>query len=309
MEEFDVVIVGAGPAGLTAGIYSARNGLKTLVLDEKQAGGSLILIPSVENYPGFPESISGEELAKRMIEQCKKFGAEIREFEGAIDFRVEGEEKIIRTVGGQYRARAVIIASGSRHRKLNVPGEKEFEGKGVIYCALCDGPLFKGLRVLVVGGGNTAAASAIFMSDIASKVYLAHRRDRLRAEEIYAREIKRRGIEVLWNAEVRRILGDTRVRGVVLHNNKTGEDIHLAVDGVLINIGEIPNSEFARASGVNVDGEGYIIVDELQRTNIPGIYSAGDVTSCPVKQIGTAIGQAIIAAAETYKYVRKPYYA
>ena len=309
MEEWDLVIVGAGPAGLTAGIYGARSGLKTLILEEKQAGGALNIIPWIENYPGFPNGVSGEALAKMMIDQCIRFGAEIREFEGVNGLKIDGKRKLVETDKGVYSAKAVVIASGSRHRKLGVPGEEEFEGRGVSYCALCDGAFFKNLRVLVVGGGNTAASSAIYLSGLASKVYLAHRRSQLRAEEIYVKEIAERGIEVLWNTEVKRIIGDKRVRGVILYNNEVGKETFLEVEGVFISIGEVPNSDFAKFSGIEANDEGYIVVDACQRTNLPGVYSAGDVTICQVKQIGTAVGQAIIAATEAYKYIRRPYYA
>jgi len=309
MEKWDLIIIGAGAAGLTAGIYGARSGLKTLILDEKQAGGALNIIPWIENYPGFPEGVSGLDLAKRMISQCLKYDAEIREFERVIKLIFNGENKIVKTDEAEYYSSAIIIASGSRHRKLNVPGEEEFEGRGVSYCALCDGPLFKGLNVLVVGGGNAAVTSAIYLSGIASKVYLAHRRKHLRAEEIYLKNLAERNIEILWNTEVKSINGDSRVKSVTLYNNETREERNLHVDGVFILVGEIPNSEFAEASGIKVDESKHIIVDSQQKTNIPGVYAAGDVTIFPVKQIGTAVGQAIVAATEAYKYVRKPYYA
>jgi len=305
MERWDLVIIGAGAAGLTAGIYGARSGLKTLVLDAGQAGGKLLTIPWIENYPGFPEGISGWDLAKRMTEQCLKFGVEIHEFEGVSELEFRDEDKIVVTERAEYLASAVIIASGSRHKRLGAPGEEEFEGRGVSYCALCDGAFFRGLRVLVVGGGNTAATSAIYMSKIASKVYLAHRRRELRAEKIYLNRLIESGIEILWNTEVKKISGDTKVKSVTLFNNETGGETELAVDGVFICVGESPNSEIAKASGINVDEQGYIIVGSNQETNIAGVFAAGDVTACPVKQIGTAIGQAIIAANGAYKYVRR----
>ena len=309
MDKWDLIIVGAGPAGLTAGIYGARSGLKVLILDEKQAGGTLTIIPRIENYPGFPNGISGSELARRIVDQCKKFNVEIHEFESVVRIKFKDGNKIVETDVAEYPTETIIIASGSRHKKLGIPGEKEFEGRGVSYCALCDGPLFKGLNVLVVGGGNTAAMSAIYLADLASKVYLVHRRKWLRAEEIYAKELNEKGIEILWNTEVKEIKGNSRVERVVLYNNETNEEWELAIDGVFIFVGEEPNSDFAKKSGIKVNERGYIIVDALQRTNIEGIYAAGDVTVHPIKQIGTAIGQAIVAATEAYKYVRKPYYA
>jgi len=309
VEKWDLIIIGAGAAGLTAGIYGARSGLKTLILDEKQAGGTLMVIPWVENYPGFPDGVSGEDLAKRMLDQCRRFGAEVHEFEGVEELILDDERKIVKTSSADYVAESIIIASGSRHRKLGIPGEEEFEGRGVSYCALCDGAFFKGLRVLVVGGGNTAVVSAIYLANLASKVYLAHRRDQLRADEIYVKDLAMRGIEILWNTEVRRIRGDSKVRSVILFDRRTGDEKELSVDGVFIFVGEVPNSEFAKKAGIMVDEGGYIIVDMLQRTNIKGVYGAGDVTACPIKQIGTAVGQAIVAAMEAFKHVRKPYYS
>ncbi|MEM1586618.1 MAG: thioredoxin-disulfide reductase [Candidatus Bathyarchaeia archaeon] len=308
MERWDLIIIGAGPAGLTAGIYGARSGLKTLILEKGQAGGALNEIPIIENYPGFPDGISGYELAEKLISQCVKFGAKIQEFEEVIGLDLGGSEKTVKTDKKTYLAESIIIASGSRHRRLNVPGEGEFEGKGVSYCALCDGPFFKNMKVLVVGGGNTAVTSTLYLSDLGVKVSLAHRRSQLRAEEIYVKEITRRGIEILWNTEVKKIIGDNRVRGVVLYNNEKGEEFTLDVDGVFILIGEVPNSDFAKASGIEVNSESYIVVDSLQRTNVPGVYAAGDVTINPVKQIGSATGQAIVAAIEAYRYIKKPYY-
>lgn len=308
MEKWDLVVIGAGPAGLTAGIYSARSGLKTLVLEKGLAGGALNEIPWVENYPGFSDGVSGQELAERLVNQCKKFGAIIHEFEEAIRINIYGEEKVVETDKGAYLTEAVIVASGSRHRRLNVPGEREFEGKGVSYCALCDGPLFRNLRVLVVGGGNAAAVSALYLFNLGAKVLLAHRRNYLRADEIYIKKISNKGIEVLLNTEVKEIIGENKVKGVVLYNNEAKKEFTLAVDGVFILIGEVPNSEFAKASGIKVNEEGYIIVDALQRTNVSGIYAAGDVTTHPIKQIGSAVGQAITAAVEAYKHAKKPYY-
>jgi len=308
MERWSLVIVGAGPAGLTSGIYGARSGLDTLVLEEALPGGLTAKSPWIENYPGFPEGISGADLIERMLKQCERFGVEVKSFEGVKRLLVDGEVKRVETEKGAYSAKAVIIASGCRHRTLGVPGEERLRGMGVSYCAICDGPFFKGKRVLVVGGGNTAATSAVYLSKIASEVLLVHRREELRAERIYLDEIKRRGVKVLWNTEVREIKGDEKVEGVKLYNNKTGKVAEEEVDGVFIAVGETPNSEFARDAGVKVDREGYIITDNLQRTNMPGVYAAGDVTSCPVKQVGTAVGQAIVAALEAYGYVERPYY-
>jgi len=308
LETWDLIIVGAGPAGLTAGIYAARSGLKTLIIEEKIAGGTVGDAPVIENYPGF-ESISGAELAQKFAAQCRKLGTVIHEFERVEALDLKGEEKIVKTDKGLYKAKAVIIASGSSYSELGVPGEKEFRGRGVSYCGICDGPLFKGKRVLVVGGGNSAVVTALYLAGLASEVKVVHRRDAFRAEEARVKALmEKRNVEVLWNTEVREIKGGNVVEKVVLFNNKTMETFELPVDGVFIQVGEVPNSKLAKEAGVEVDNHGYIVVDVRQRTNIPGVYAAGDVTNHPVKQVGTAVGQGITAALEAYGYIRRPYY-
>lgn len=307
-KEWELVIVGGGAAGLTAGIYGARSGLRTLILEEKVPGGALTETPMIENYPGFPEGIGGMELASKLVKQAERMGVEIHELEAVNRLDLNSAEKTVYTDKTAYTASAVILALGSTHKTLDVPGEEELRGRGVSYCAVCDGAFFRGKRVLVVGGGNSAAVSALYLSNLASEVWLVHRRDRLRAEEALVRNIRSRGVKILWNTVVKEIKGKHQVESVVLLDNKTGKPSELKVDGVFIQVGEKPNSEIARRAGVNVDEEGYIIVDNRQRTNIPGVYAAGDVTTCPVKQIGTAVGQAIIAATEAFGYIRRPYY-
>jgi len=307
MEHWDLIIIGAGPAGLTAGLYGTRSGLKTLVLEEKMLGGAVIDTPLVENYPGF-ESISGRDLADRMAEQCKKAGAKISELEKVIELDLKSEKKVVKTNRTVYTASAVIIASGSHYKTLGVPGETEFRGRGISYCTLCDGAFFKGRNVLVVGGGNSAVVSARYLANIASHVRLSHRRNQLRAAEMLVKDLIAQGVEIMWNTELKEVKGDTKVRGVVLVNNKTGETTEIDVDGVFVQVGETPNSQIAKEAEVKVDEAGYIIVDNRQRTNIAGVYAAGDVTTGPVKQIGTAVGEAIIAANEAFGYIKRPYY-
>ncbi len=308
MEHWDLIIIGAGPAGLTAGIYGARSGLKTLVLEEKIPGGAAADTPLVENYPGFPEGISGRELSGKMAEHCRKVGAEIKELEGVTELELADEKKTAKTDRAAYTASAVIIASGCHYRTLGVPGETEFRGRGVSYCAVCDGAFFKGRKVLVVGGGNSAAVSAIYLSNLASDVKLAHRRNQLRAEKALQKDLLARGVKILWNTELKEITGDMKIKDVVIFNNKTGETVKIGVDGVFIQVGEVPNTQFAKEAGISLDKGGYIIVDERQRTNIGGVYAAGDITNCPVKQIGSAVGQAIVAASEAFGYIKQPYY-
>ncbi|MEM2987885.1 MAG: thioredoxin-disulfide reductase [Candidatus Bathyarchaeia archaeon] len=307
MEKWDLIVIGAGAAGLAAGIYGARSGLNTLILEEKMAGGETALSPLIENYPGFP-SISGKELADRMVMHCKKFGAQINEFETVTQLELMAENKIVKTSKASYSASAVIIATGTHYRELNVKGEREFFGRGVSFCVVCDGAFFKDKRVLVVGGGNSAAVSALFLSNLASNVKLVHRRSQLRAEEALVKELQKQKVEFLFDTEVKEIKGDTKVNEVVLYNNKTGQTWQIEVDGIFVQVGEEPNSQIAKQAGVQVDEKGYIIVDSRQRTNIPGVYAAGDVTNSPVKQIGTAVGQAIIAANEAYGHIKRPYY-
>lgn len=307
MEQWDLVIIGAGPAGLTASLYGARSGLKTLVLEEKMIGGAVVDTPLVENYPGF-ESISGRDLAARMAKQCKKAGAKINELEKVVELDLKGEKKIVKTNRTIYFASAVIIASGSHYKTLGVHGETEFRGKGVSYCALCDGFFFKKGNILVVGGGNSAVVSARYLANIASNVKLVHRRNQLRADEMLVKDLIVQGVEIMWNTELKEVRGDTKVKQVVLVNNKTGEPVEIDVDGVFVQIGETPNSQVAEETGVEVDEAGYIIVHDRQRTNIAGVYAAGDVTTCPVKQIGTAVGEAIVAASEAFGYIKRPYY-
>jgi thioredoxin reductase (NADPH) len=308
MESWDLIIIGGGAAGLAAGIYAARSGLKTLVLEEKMAGGTTADAPLVENYPGF-QSITGMELAQKMVAQCKGTGVIIREFEKVLSLDLNGEKKIVKTNRTVLETEAVIIASGSHYREIGVPGEKEFLGRGVSYCGICDGPLFKGKHVLVVGGGNSALITALYIAGLASEVKVAHRRDAFRAEEALVKALKEKAnIEILWNSEVKEIKGEKLVNKVTIFNRNTGEIKELLVDGVFVQVGETPNSQLAKEAGVEVDKDGYVMIDIRQRTNIAGVYAAGDVTNHPVKQVGTAVGQGISAALEAYGYIRRPYY-
>lgn len=308
METWELIIIGAGPAGLTAGIYAARSGLKALIIEEKIAGGSVVDAPIIENYPGF-ERISGAELAQKFEAQCRKLGTTINNFEKALGLDLTGDRKIVKTDKDVYEATALIIASGSGYSELGVPGEKEFKGKGVSHCGICDGPLFKGKRVLVVGGGNSAVATALYLADLASQVKIAHRREAFRAEETRVKTLLEKGnVEVFWNTEVKEIKGGKTIEKTVLFNNKTGKTTELPVDGLFVQVGETPNSMFAKEAGVKVDAQGYIVVDTRQRTTVPGVFAAGDVTNHPVKQVGTAVGQGITAALEAYGYIKRPYY-
>jgi thioredoxin reductase (NADPH) len=308
MENWDLVIIGAGAAGLSAGIYAARSGLKTLIIEEKLAGGTTSDAPVVENYPGFAE-ISGGDLAQNMTLHCRKTGVTIRELETVESIKLEGEDKTVTTNKGEYTTKAIIIATGSHYREVGVPGEKEFRGKGVSYCAVCDGPFFKGKRVAVVGGGNSAATAILYLSGVVGEVAAVHRRHAFRAEDALVKDIaSKKNVQVFWNTEIREIKGEKLVNKVVLFDNKAEKTSELEVNAVFVQVGEDPNSQIAREAGVEVNEHGYIKTDVYQKTNIPGVYAAGDVTTHPVKQVGTAVGQGITAALEAYAYIKQPYY-
>ena len=301
---YDLIIIGVGPAGLSAAIYSARMGLKTLVLGESLGLAAEATI--IENYPGF-RRISGLELVEKMREQAEEFGAVIHLPETVVDLDLKGKIKSVKTEASTYKCGAIIIATGCIHRKLNIPGEEEFKGKGVSYCVTCDGPFFKGKKVAVVGGGNAAATAALYLKDLASNVFLIHRREDLRADEILKRRVIDSGVSILFNSEVKAIVGRNFVEKVVVFNKKTGEENLLEIDGVFIYVGEEPQSGLAKKAGVLVDDEGFIIVNRRQETNIEGVYAAGDVTG-NVRQIGTAVGEGITAAVNSYLYLRGGWY-
>jgi thioredoxin reductase (NADPH) len=308
MENWDVIIVGAGSAGLAAGIYAVRSGLKTLILDEKFAGGSIADASKVVNYPGFAE-ISGSELSEKMTTHAKTVGAIIHDIEAVTGLDLAEEVKTVKTASASYQAKAVIYSTGSHYKELGVKGEVEFRGKGVSYCGVCDGPFFKGKRVLVVGGGNTACVTTLYLSDLALQVYVIHRRSAFRAEESLVADISgKSNVSITWNTEIQEIKGDKQVKTVTLIDNMTQKTSELAVDAVFVQIGEAPNSKLAKTAGVDIDEHGYIKVNVRQETNLPGVFAAGDVTDHPIKQVGTAVGQGITAALEAYSYIRRPYY-
>jgi thioredoxin reductase (NADPH) len=308
MENWDVIIIGAGSAGLSAGIYAVRSGLKTLILDEKLPGGTISDASIVVNYPGFAE-ISGGELAEKMTNHCKKVGAVIHELEPVTELELSGEKKIVKTSNASYESNAVIFSTGSHYKEVGVKGEKEFRGRGVSYCGVCDGPFFKGKKVLVVGGGNSACITTLYLSGLAGQVTVIHRRDAFRAEESLVTDIAAKGnVTTLWNTEIQEIKGDKQVKTVTIIDNITQQTRELAVDAVFVQVGEAPNSQIAKTSGVETDEHGYIKIDIHQQTNLPGVFAAGDVTNHPIKQVGTAVGQGITSALEAYSYIRRPYY-
>ena len=308
MENWDIIIVGAGSAGCAAAIYAVRSGLKTLVLDEKFAGGTIADAPTIVNYPGYP-SISGSELALKMADHARGLGTVIHDVEAVTALNFTGENKTVTTNAATYAAKAVIIATGSHYKEIGAKGEKEFRGRGVSYCGVCDGPFFKKKNILVVGGGNSACITTLYLSGLANQVTVIHRREMFRAEETLVKDITTKtNVKILWNTEIHEIKGDKQVRTVTLIDNSTGKTSKVTVDAVFVQVGEAPNSQLAVDAGVETDEHGYIKIDIRQHTNLEGVYGAGDVTNHPVKQVGTAVGQGITAALEAYAYIRRPYY-
>ncbi|ATZ61010.2 MAG: thioredoxin-disulfide reductase [Methanosarcinales archaeon Met12] len=303
MNAYDAIIIGAGPAGLTAGIYAVRSGLKTLILEKGMPGGKANDAPLVENYPCF-ESISGRELMNKMEAHASRY-ADIK-LENVLS--MELKEKVVVAAKEEYVADAVILATGAFHKKLGVPGEEEFAGRGVSQCVICDGFFFKKKHVLVVGGGNTAVLNAIYLKNIGCDVTLIHRRNRLRADSHLQSELFKLGIRVLWNSVVKEIRGGDFVKSVAVHNIKDDALDELNVEGVFVSVGESPNNELAKSIGVKLDGRGYIITDKNQRTNVPRVYAAGDVTG-GAKQIVMACAEGATAALSAYMDLKSPYWA
>ncbi|ACI19544.1 thioredoxin-disulfide reductase [Dictyoglomus thermophilum] len=303
-EEQDVIILGGGPAGLTAGIYAGRNLWRTLIIEKAIVGGNAALTEKIDNYPGFPEGITGEELVKRMEAQAKKFGSKILEAD-VLSLKIDGNWKIVETSNGVFRAPTLIIATGTRPKKLGVPGEKEFIGKGVSYCAVCDGAFFTGKKVAVIGGGDSAVEEAIYLTKFAEEVTIIHRRDTLRAEKInQQRAFSNPKIKFLWSHIVKAIEGEKKVEKLILEDLKTGETKIFPVDGVFIYIGLIPNTELFKGI-LNLDSNGFIITDEKMHTSIPGIYAAGDVRGKILRQVVTAVSDGAIAGMEASKFLEE----
>jgi thioredoxin reductase (NADPH) len=303
-EMYDVVIVGAGPAGLTAAIYASRGRLKTAVLERNMAGGQIALTDLVENYPGFPEGISGFDLSQKMKEQAEKFGAEMREIEGVAELRSDPEGcYVVATDREQIRTRSVILAPGVEPRRSGIPGEAEFIGRGVSWCATCDGALYRGKTVAVIGGGNSAVEEGMFLTKFAEKVYVVHRRDELRAAPIaQERAFANPKFEFVWDSLPKQIDGAEMVEALEVENVKTGEARSLPVNGVFMYIGQIPNTAWLKDT-VELDEWGYIVTDELLRTELQGVFACGDARANPLKQIAMAVGEGALAAVQTERYL------
>ncbi|HEY4602107.1 MAG TPA: thioredoxin-disulfide reductase [Cerasibacillus sp.] len=301
---YDVVIAGAGPAGMTAAVYASRANLDTLMIERGIPGGQVANTEDVENYPGF-DHILGPDLSNKMFEHAKKFGAEYAY--GDISEVVDhGEYKVVKAGDQEYKTRTVIIATGAEQKKIGIPGEEEFVGRGVSYCAVCDGAFFKDKELVVIGGGDSAVEEGIYLTKFAKKVTIIHRRDELRAQKIIQeRAFNNDKIEFIWNTEAEEINGpDGKVSSLSLVNRETGDKSTFETDGVFIYIGTIPLSEPFKSLGITND-EGYIPTNEEMETNIPGIYAAGDVREKKLRQIVTATGDGSIAAEAAIAYIEE----
>jgi len=298
-----LIIIGSGPAGLTAGIYGGRSQLSPLLIAGQSLGGQMALTPEVDNYPGFPDGTTGSELAQLMQKQAERFGTRVvMDQVTGVDLSVQ--PFAVKTYGATYQTKALIVATGASPRKLGVPGEKEFTGRGVSYCATCDGFFYTGRRVVVVGGGDAAVEEAMYLTKFATEVYLIHRRDRLRAEKVLQeRAFRNEKMKFIWDSVVTEILGDENgVTGVRVKNVKTGDEFEHPTDGVFVYIGNVPNTQFLGGQ-LELTERGYIVTDRRCHTSVPGVFAAGDVQEWVLQQIATAVGSGAMAAMEAEKFI------
>ena len=299
---YDVIIIGGGPAGYTSAIYCARALFSVLVIEKFSPGGQMTQTSQIENYPGFEGGVDGFELGFKMQKGAEKFGTKTLRSE-VIGVELSGEIKKIVTADGEFFAKSVIIATGADHRHLGLPDEEKLIGKGVAYCAACDGMFYRGKTVAVVGGGNSAAADALLLSKICEKVILVHRRDTLRAERAYHNPLmKAENVEFVLDSTVSEILSENTVTGIKVKNKASGEEREIPLNGVFISIGRVPNTSLFKGQ-IDIDEYGYIIADETTKTNIPGVFAVGDVRTKPVRQIVTAVGDGATAAHYAEEYL------
>jgi thioredoxin reductase (NADPH) len=300
MEQYDIIIIGAGPGGLTAGIYAGRQGTKNLIIDRDLAGGIGREVPEMENYPGF-DNISGLELIEKMKAQATK-NCDLREMEEVTEITKTDDEYrfTVKTSKDTYRSKAIILATGSSHRHLEAKGEEDFKGKGVSYCATCDGFFFAGRDIIMVGGGNSALQEALYLKNLGANVTVVHRRDEFRAQKHLQNQIKEAEIPTILNATVEEIKGEMLVESVVLKDTKTNELKELPIHGVFISVGYIPHTELAKQLDINLDESGHIIIDKKQKTNVDYIYAIGDVC-VGLKQWVVACGEGAVAATSAFE--------
>ena len=299
---YDMIIIGGGPGGYTAALYASRAGLDVVVLEKLSAGGQMALTSQIDNYPGFEDGIDGFTLGEKMQTGAEKFGAKT-EYAEVFSVDLKAVPKIVETSEGTFYGHTVVLATGASPRELGVSGEKELIGRGVHYCAACDGMFYKGKTVVIVGGGNTAAADAFVLSRIAKKVILVHRRDTLRATKVYHDPLMRaENVEFRWNSTVSEFISDGKVTGVKIKDVNTGEESVIECDGVFISVGRKPATELVKDQ-LELDSGGYVIADESTKTNIPGVYAVGDVRIKKVRQIVTAVADGAVAAHEAEEYL------
>lgn len=299
---YDVIILGGGPAGFTAGLYTTRALLKTLLLERGPIGGQAGSTDTIDNYPGFPDGVKGPELMERFQKQAERFGLELK-LDAATSIMARGKERIVHAGEKEYVARAVIIATGSDPNKLGVRGERELTGRGVSYCATCDGPFFRDAEIVVVGGGNSALDEGLFLTRFVKKLSIVHRRDSLRADRIYQEKaIANPKVGFIWDTVVAEIMGESLVTGVKLRNLKTDDMREMPIEGVFVFIGTTPNTEFLKGS-IKLDERGYVVTNERLETSMPGVWAAGDVQDPVYRQVVTSAGQGCAAALEVQKYL------
>ena len=301
-EVYDVIIIGGGPAGYSAALYAARAGLNTCVLERMAAGGQMALTDIIDNYPGFDEGVEGFTLGMKMQQGAERFGAKTEYTQvTAVDFNKKIKKLI--TTNGEYLTKTVIIASGANPRELGIANESALVGRGVHYCAHCDGRFYKDKTVMVVGGGNSAVSDALYLSRMARKVYLVHRRDTLRATKIYHEPLmKATNVQFLWNSTVDNFITDDRVKGAKIKNVITGDITDVFCDGVFISIGRVPVTDFL-SGAVAIDSNGYIIADETTKTNADGVFAVGDVRTKALRQVVTAAADGAVAAHFVEEYI------
>ena len=300
---YDVIIIGGGPAGYTAALYTVRSGFSTLVIEKMAAGGQMNETTQIDNFPGFDEGIDGYSLGMKMQSGAERFGAETINAQ-VLAVQLRGDIKVIETDDGIYTSRAVIIATGAGHKHLGLSNEQDLVGRGVGYCAACDGMFYRGKTVAVVGGGNSAAADALVLSRIAKKVHVIHRRDALRATKIYHEPLMRaENVEFHWNSEVSQLLSEGKLTGAVLKNVRSGEESALELDGLFISIGRDPATKLF-AGQLELDQNGYIVAGESTETSIPGVFAVGDVRTKAVRQIVTAAADGAVAAHYVEEYLK-----
>ena len=299
---YDMIIIGGGPGGYTAALYAARAGLDVVVLEKLSAGGQMALTAQIDNYPGFEDGIDGFTLGEKMQAGAEKFGAKT-EYAEVFSVDLKASPKIVETSEGTFYGHTIVFATGASPRELGVSGEKELVGRGVNYCAACDGMFYKGKTVVVVGGGNSAAADAMVLSRIAKKVILVHRRDTLRATKVYHDPLKRaENVNFYWNSVVSEFISDGKVTGIKIKDVNTGEESVIDCDGVFVSVGRKPATDLVKEQ-LQLDSGGYILADESTNTNIPGVYAVGDVRFKKVRQIVTAVADGAIAAHEAEEYL------